>query len=518
MRKQAEERGFVFARQQHILGSKRKTDVSNNTKVGRSNRKAFYRELRHVINNSDVILQVLDARDPQGTRCPALEQRILRQYPDKRVLIILNKIDLVPRDVVRQWVAHLSKEFPTVPFKSITAQQQGGRGHFSHSQCLGADTLLRLLKGYASRKGVTTHITAGVVGYPNVGKSSVINSLKKAKAVGVSSVPGFTRQAQAVQLDRTVRIIDCPGVLFASASQEADALRSSLNVENLDDPVSAVEVLLRRCQWEQLMRLFRIPAFQDSAQFLEIIGRKYGKFTKGSIVNHEAAARVVLQSWSQGKIPFFTAAPAEDASEPVLETGQATVVRQWAEEFDLQQLLEDRDKDLNITVPSYIATDLVPLAGASNTGSTDFDEMSALLDAEDGVTATTTTAEAAEAGEMEEDVENAEEIDPDALENVLLPGDEPVPDGDDEDDEDEDAMQADDDDDDDGEGEEEEEEDEARPAQIDLTERRRTRSQSRAGGRSEQVLGQNALVRKAFKKQKKDAKRTFGLDLGAMSL
>jgi nuclear GTP-binding protein len=112
-------------------------------------------------------------------------------------------VDLVPREVVEQWLKFLRNHYPTIAFKSSTQLQRKNLGHqqrsthsvadINTSECLGADTLMKLLKNYASNRGLKTAITVGIIGYPNVGKSSVINSLKRAKAVGVGATPGFTK-------------------------------------------------------------------------------------------------------------------------------------------------------------------------------------------------------------------------------------------------------------------------------------------------------------------------------------
>ncbi|CAN0558971.1 unnamed protein product [Ectocarpus sp. 12 AP-2014] len=62
-----------------------------------------------------------------------------------------------------------------------------------------------VLKNYCRSLNLKTAITVGVIGYPNVGKSSLINSLKRSKAVGVSATPGFTKSMQEINLDKTVR-------------------------------------------------------------------------------------------------------------------------------------------------------------------------------------------------------------------------------------------------------------------------------------------------------------------------
>ena len=83
-------------------------------------------------------------------------------------------------------------------------------------------------------------ITVGIVGLPNVGKSSLINSLKRSHVVNVGSTPGVTRSMQEVQLDRKVKLLDCPGVVMLRSSNSgvSVALRNCKRVEKMEDPVS----------------------------------------------------------------------------------------------------------------------------------------------------------------------------------------------------------------------------------------------------------------------------------------
>lgn len=162
--------------------------------------------------------------------------------------------DLVPRENVEAWLKYLRNEFPTVAFKASTQAQRSHLGQsnvstdiasealLSSSECLGADTLIKLLKNYCRNADIKTSITVGVVGFPNVGKSSVINSLKRAKVCNVGSTPGVTKVAQHIQLDKNIKLLDCPGIVFSRSTKEGDdgevALRNCIKVELLDDPVA----------------------------------------------------------------------------------------------------------------------------------------------------------------------------------------------------------------------------------------------------------------------------------------
>ncbi|KAL7548545.1 hypothetical protein ACHAWF_011836 [Thalassiosira exigua] len=362
------------------------------TSHGQQSRRAYLRSLKQVVESSDVILQVLDARDPLGTRIhSAIESGILSHF-DKRMVLVLNKIDLIPKNNVGEWLTYLRRSHPTVALKAGTAQsrsgesgkgsgvgQTKGEGALSSSMAVGVDGLLQLLKNYARASGekkTKTCISVGIIGYPNVGKSSILNSLKRFRAVGVSPRPGFTTSLQEVVLDKNIRLIDSPGVVFDDDKVKSGAgaiLRNGLDADSIEDPIPAIQDLLARCTMESLMMTYSIPAFPRGAAgvmtFLAMVARSKGRVLKGGVPDKIMAARGVIKDWNQGKIPYYSTPPEERAdmavdAGAVPTGGDAKIVSSFSEEFDVNKILEAHDEAMMEGLNDVDEMDFVQMASS----------------------------------------------------------------------------------------------------------------------------------------------------------
>ncbi|KAJ2932150.1 hypothetical protein H1R20_g4942, partial [Candolleomyces eurysporus] len=272
-------------------------------------RRYYLKALHKVIDQSDIIILVLDARDPEGCRSRLVEEEVRRRESEgKKLVFVLNKIDLIPKANAQAWLKYLRHSTPTLPFLS-TSQHQ--RNNISSST---APALMKLLKAYKPKAG---SVTVGVVGYPNVGKSSLINSLKRTKVCAVAAQAGHTKDLQSVQLERGMRVIDSPGVVFddddydtgKGSKKGSVLLRNVVKVEDVEDPIAVVEEILVRTPRETLQKIYNLPEFGSTLEFLTMLALSSGRLLKGGTPDLNAAARFVLQDWNQQKIPYFSTPP-----------------------------------------------------------------------------------------------------------------------------------------------------------------------------------------------------------------
>ncbi|NXK58995.1 GNL3 protein, partial [Sylvietta virens] len=343
--------------------------------LNKNSKKSFCRELMKVLEASDVVLEVLDARDPMGCRCPQLEQAVTCSGGNKKLLLVLNKIDLVPKDNIEKWLNYLKKEFPTVAFKSATmmkdktmeqATKRHARVDFSETcQYFGSKCLLKLLQEYGRTQDKV--IQVGVVGFPNVGKSSIINSLKGKRACNVGLARGVTKSVQTVHLDKQTKMLDSPSIIAdPSNSALALALRSITDPEGSDsaDVLEGVNAIINHCSKQQVMMHYNIPDFRDPAEFLSLLAQKRGMLKKGGVPDIENMAKSVLCDWTGARIKYYSQPPEFQKPPPYLTEQK---IAEMQEGFNLNNLEQENSNTVQaLKHPSPASSIAFQSAGMTN--------------------------------------------------------------------------------------------------------------------------------------------------------
>ncbi|KAG6155108.1 hypothetical protein E4U37_001498 [Claviceps purpurea] len=371
----------------------------NEMSIGQaSSRKTYDKVFKQVVEQADVVLYVLDARDPEGTRSREVERSVMAAAAGgKRLILVLNKVDLIPPKVLRDWLVYLRRYFPTLPLRASGA---ASNAHvFNHRDLTvqsTSATLFKALKSFAASRQLKRAVSVGVIGYPNVGKSSVINALLSrmsgkgssgiSKACPAGAEAGVTTSIRSVKIDSKLTLLDSPGVVFPSSSSiqsgglvnlknatEAHAHLILLNAvppKQIDDPVPAVTLLLRRLSsspdlMRKLTDVYDIPALLPNradgdvtTDFLVQVARKRGRLGRGGVPNVNAAAMTVVTDWRDGRIQGWVEAPAlavgassegarqgggkvRNVGEEDVMPDQKEIVTEWAAEFKLEGLWGD---------------------------------------------------------------------------------------------------------------------------------------------------------------------------------
>lgn len=227
-----------------------------------------------------------------------------------------------------KWVKLLSQSHPTLAF------------HASLTNSFGKGTLISLLRQFSSLHNNRKQISVGFIGYPNSGKSSIINTLRKKKVCATAPIPGETKVWQYITLMKRIYLIDCPGIVPPSMTDSAEdiLLRGVVRVENVENPAQYIPAVLSKCKPHHLERTYDIKgwsstsnataaasadpaasevdntvgapnqskrAIEEATRFLDALARKGGRLLKGGEADLDGVAKMVLNDFLRGKIPWF---------------------------------------------------------------------------------------------------------------------------------------------------------------------------------------------------------------------
>ncbi|MEQ9715010.1 MAG: GTPase [Candidatus Asgardarchaeia archaeon] len=249
--------------------------------------KRAWKSFWSVVKEADVVLEILDARFPDRFRYKNIEEKLKRM--GKAIILVINKADLIPKEVLNAWKRIFSKEYPTV--------------YLSATERLGTRILRKTILRYAPR----IPAKVAIVGYPNVGKSSIINVLKGRHSAGTSPIPGFTTSIQLIRISSKIMMIDTPGVFPSLGKEEELALKGALRPESLENPYFAAKYIFETIlNWNPMAikETYDINT-TNFEEFIEEFARKRGLLKKKGELNIDEACRIFIRDWQKGKIMAY---------------------------------------------------------------------------------------------------------------------------------------------------------------------------------------------------------------------
>lgn len=265
-----------------------------------------------IIQQSDIILEILDARFIDETRNKIIEQEIKKR--GKTIVYVANKIDLAKREEV---IEKMNKE-NLKPFILFSATKRQGIGDLRLLiKILSKDIIKRISKGNikeggfeASKDKASKHSAAriGVIGYPNTGKSSIINMLVGRTVSRSSSVAGYTKGIQKIKLAKDIHLLDTPGLIpiEENAMKDRDDFlkHSQISVrmwDKLDNPDLAVYDIMRKYPGV-IQKFYDMKEDTDFNELIEELGRRKNFILKGNTIDIDRTSRYILRDFQEGRI------------------------------------------------------------------------------------------------------------------------------------------------------------------------------------------------------------------------
>ncbi|NOZ80404.1 MAG: GTPase [DPANN group archaeon] len=242
----------------------------------------FWKVVNKVIRDADVLLLVLDARMVEETRHAELEAKVRRE--GKPLIYVVSKADLVQKEKAERYKRVLH------PCVFISATKHLGT------------TLLRNRILIEAKKRGLEKVKVGVLGYPNVGKSSLINALKGRKAASTSILSGHTKGVQKIKADRRIILLDTPGVIpYKENTSLKHAFIGTLDFTKVKEPDVVVGKLMERFPGT-IESWYEVSPDEDPENVLEAIARKRNVLKRGNVPDTQRMATMILKDWQKGTI------------------------------------------------------------------------------------------------------------------------------------------------------------------------------------------------------------------------
>lgn len=277
-----------MARVRYAFSSRRTGHIKNI----RKQKKKIPKLVEEILEISDIILEILDARFLEETRNKEFEGLIKQQ--EKRIIYVINKTDLVD---LKSKILEVSS-LKISPYIFVSCKKRKGISGLKNKVKIEAKNL-----GITDRK-----IHVGVIGYPNTGKSSIINALSGKSSARTGSEAGFTKGVQKIRLSSDILMLDTPGVIpkleYSHTKEEAIKKHAKIGARTsntIRNPEMIVVELIKNFS-NQIEKFYKINAKGNPEVLIESLGRKKGFLKKGGVVDEDRTSRLIIKDWQEGKI------------------------------------------------------------------------------------------------------------------------------------------------------------------------------------------------------------------------
>lgn len=262
------------------------------------------RQIEADLKQVDAVCEIVDARIPVSSRNPDIDSICA----GKPRILVLNRMDLADPAATQKWAAFFKEKGMTV----IATDCKTRKGIADFTPAARKACAQKLERDAA--RGMSRPIRVMVVGIPNVGKSTLINQISGRKGAKAENRPGVTRGKQWVTVDRSLQLLDTPGILWPKFEDPEVGLKLAYTgavkegVIDLEELACALMELLHRYYPDALSERYKIQAEPGTPgyQLLEIAGKNRGFLLSGGKIHTERMAKVLVDEFRSGKLGRFT--------------------------------------------------------------------------------------------------------------------------------------------------------------------------------------------------------------------
>lgn len=257
------------------------------------------RMMKENIKLIDVIIELVDARVPLSSKNPDIDEIVA----NKPRIILLNKYDLADTKYTKQWEEYFKKQgFYTSLLNSKSIKEVNKVKDLVFEACK------ERIERNKRRGMINKPVRAMVVGIPNVGKSTFINSFARKASAKTGNKPGVTKGKQWIKIDKNIELLDTPGILWPKFEDQAVGLRLALIGSIKDEILQSFQLaislitFLKEHYSDYLINRYGIAIDNDPHIILEGIAKRRGCIEKGGELNLDKAANILLDDYRNGNL------------------------------------------------------------------------------------------------------------------------------------------------------------------------------------------------------------------------